>query len=188
MAVCYHSNDNNPGPEEDSISGTRSRQFFRNNIRFIGCPIDPLHYYACIISDNESQGQTTGSGLYEHNETVYFYALPHAGNQFVRWNDNNTDNPRTIILTQDTLFVAFFRSTVGIDDINDHGGYVIASRHLQLTIQGAQQQPIHIYDIMGRHIASVPTQHPDNIVFDLPHSGVYLVRIGQEKPVKVLVR
>ena len=188
-AICYYSDDDNPGPEQDTIQGTRAQHFFRNNIQFIGCPINHDRYYACIISDNENLGTVSGTGLYQHNETILIYALPHTGNQFVRWNDNNTDNPRSIILTQDTLFIAFFHSPVGIDDNHrTNGGYIVTSQHLRITVQGAQQQPIHIYDLMGRHIAGTSAQHPDNAIFDLPHSGVYLVRIGNEKPVKILVR
>ena len=188
MAICYHSTDKNPDPDQDTIKGTKSRHRMRNNIKFTSCPIDPYHVYACIISSNEELGQVTGTGSYTPGETILIYALPHTDSQFIRWQDDNTDNPRSVILTQDTLFVAYFHSTLGITDANQSGGYIVTSHNLRLTIQGVQQQPIHIYDIMGRHIAGISAQHPDNTVFDLPHSGVYLVRIGNEKPVKIFVR
>ena len=37
-----------------------------------------------------------------------FSATSNYGYHFVQWNDNNTDNPRTIELTQDTFFIAEF--------------------------------------------------------------------------------
>ena len=187
-AICYHSTTDNPDPEQDSLVGSRSRYLFRNNIIFIGCPINPDRVYACIISDNDDQGRVTGTGLYNPGEQILVYALPHSGNRFLRWNDNNTDNPRTLLLTQDTLLVAFFQSTLGIADADQTGGYIVTARQLRITVQGAQRQPIHIYDIMGRHIAGISDQHPDIATFDLPHSGIYLVRIGNEKPVKLFVR
>ncbi len=187
-AVCYHSTTDNPDPEQDTIKGTRSFLLFRDNIQFTGCPTYPHHIYACVISDNESLGQVSGTGLYPLGDNILIYALPHTGNQFLRWHDDNTDNPRSVTLTQDTIFIAFFHSTLGIANADQPGGYVITSHHLRLTVQGASQQPIHIFDIMGRHIASLPSQHPDNATFDLPSSGVYLVRVGNEKPVKILVR
>ena len=187
-AVCYYSDNDNPGPEQDTIKGTRQNQLFRDNIQFIGCPIHNNQFYACIISDNESLGQVSGTGLYQPNETFLIYALPHSGNQFVRWNDDNIDNPRSVVITQDTLFIAYFHSPVGISNPDQTAGHIVTTQNLHLTVQGAQQQPIHIFDIMGRHIASTTAQHPAVATFDLPHSGVYLVRIGNEKPVKIFVR
>ena len=187
-SICYHSYNDNPDPEQDTIKGTLTRHLFRDNIRLIGCPIDTNHVYACIISDNESLGHTTGTGLYEPNETLTIYAIPYVHNNFVRWNDNNTDNPRTVILTQDTIFVAYFQHSLGIAPTESAGGYVIATRQLHLTVRGADHQPIHIYDLMGRTVANLPAEHPVEASFNLPHSGVYLVRIGNEKPIKVYVR
>ncbi len=187
-SLCYNSSNIDPDPEQDTIKGTRTNHMFRNNIRFTACPIDPDHVYACIISDNENLGQVSGTGLYQPGETILIYALPHSGSQFSHWHDNNTDNPRSVILTQDTIFIAYFLSTLGIDDDNPAGGYIITSHNLRLTVKGAQQQPIHIFDLMGRHIAGSSAQHPADATFDLPHSGVYLVRIAGEKPVKILVR
>ena len=37
-----------------------------------------------------------------------FYATAYFGFHFVQWSDGNTDNPRTVTLTQDTAFVAEF--------------------------------------------------------------------------------
>ncbi|MBR5353454.1 MAG: T9SS type A sorting domain-containing protein, partial [Bacteroidales bacterium] len=37
------------------------------------------------------------------------------GYRFLRWNDHNTDNPRTVVVTQDTIFTAFFSRQQGID-------------------------------------------------------------------------
>ncbi len=40
--------------------------------------------------------------------TVFIQATPNYGYHFTQWNDGNTDNPRTITVTQDTLFTALF--------------------------------------------------------------------------------
>ena len=39
-------------------------------------------------------------------------AIPAAGNLFVRWNDGNSDNPRTLVVTADTHLVASFALSV----------------------------------------------------------------------------
>ena len=42
------------------------------------------------------------------NDTAIMYATSYGGFQFARWDDGNTDNPRTVIVTSDTLFVAHY--------------------------------------------------------------------------------
>lgn len=42
------------------------------------------------------------------DESVQLTAQPNYGYQFVQWSDGNMDNPRTVILTQDTSFTAEF--------------------------------------------------------------------------------
>ena len=42
------------------------------------------------------------------NDTAIMYASSYAGFQFARWDDGNTDNPRTVVVTSDTSFVAYY--------------------------------------------------------------------------------
>lgn len=52
-------------------------------------------------------GQTTTStGI--GADSITFTAYPHTGLYFARWADGNTDNPRTIWLSQDTTMMAIF--------------------------------------------------------------------------------
>ena len=53
-------------------------------------------------------GNVTGSGVYDYNSQVTVSANAVKGYHFVMWNDGNTNNPRSIILTQDTVFTAIF--------------------------------------------------------------------------------
>lgn len=185
----YYSNDENPGPEEDSISGSHSRNSYRNNIKFSGCPVGNDSYYACIISDNEDFGRVTGEGAYAPNTSITIKAIPSSSQySFKYWNDGNTDNPRTIVLTQDTIFIAHFHSPLSIDEADEQGGFVILSQQLRVTIQGAEQEPIFIYDLMGRLVASSEPHHSDPATFNLPHSGIYVIRVGESKPVKLFVQ
>ena len=92
------------------------------------------------------------------------------------------------MLTSDTVIVAYFTSPLGIEPAGDQPGYVIMSQHQRITIQGAENQPIDIYDLLGRRIASANSRHAANATFQLPASGIYIVCIGHEKPVKLLIR
>jgi hypothetical protein len=44
-----------------------------------------------------------------------------------------------------------------------------------------------IYDLLGRTIAHSGSSHTDPLTFTLPRSGIYIVRIGNEKPVKLIL-
>lgn len=186
LVVNYSSNDENIGPEQDTLSGTRSRLYYRNNFRFTGCPNNNSTVYACIISDNDEQGRVSGEGAYNRNQTIQIFAFPNIGNTFKYWNDGVTDNPRDILLTQDTIFIAYFHSSQGISDTPS--GYLLLTQGLNVTVQGAEQQPIAIYDIMGRPIAQTDHTHTSPATFTLPSQGIYLLRIGNNKPIKLLVK
>ncbi len=188
LSLCYSSNTDPIDPTLDSINGTRELMRYRDNIRFISCIENSDQFYACIISENESMGYVSGEGLYNVNETIQVSAHPYSNYEFLRWNDGNTDNPRQFQITQDTTFVAYFKSLLGIDDAPQSGGFVILSRHLDITVQGAYNQPIAIFDIMGRQVANVGKSHPESVQFRMPQTGVYVVRVGDSNPVKLLVQ
>ena len=66
-------------------------------------------------------GSVTGAGAYIYNKTAQIRAIANTGYQFVKWNDENTDNPRNIIVTQDTSFVAQFVKTSTVTlQVNDN--------------------------------------------------------------------
>lgn len=187
-AITYYGTDRNPGPEQDSIVGSSSRHYFRPNIKLTGCPIDSTHVYACVISNNEYLGHVSGEGLYDINSAITLQAFPNSGIEFSGWSDGNADNPRQVMLDHDTIFVALFHSPVGIHDTAQPAGFTVLSQGLRISIQGADNQPIRIYDLMGCLVASTPASHEASVSYTLPHAGIYLIRVGQQKPAKLLVR
>ncbi len=58
--------------------------------------------------DNVEHGSVTGAGNYNYLTEVTLVANPAYGYHFIRWNDNDTNNPRVFALTQDTSFSAQF--------------------------------------------------------------------------------
>ncbi|MDY6288483.1 MAG: DUF6383 domain-containing protein, partial [Bacteroidales bacterium] len=188
MSLVYSSTNDNPDPYADTIRGSLSRSRFRNNMVFTGCPDNCDKAYVCVIPDNTERGRVTGQGLYDRGETITLHAYPYRGFRFMMWQDNNTDNPRDVIITQDTVFVAYFGTPQGIDDATSAGGCAIITRHLGLTVYGTQGQPVAVYDIMGRTIGQASASHADNLTFTVPQAGIYIVRIGEEKPVKLFIQ
>ena len=51
-----------------------------------------------------------GDSVYYEGDTSKFRAVANEGNRFVCWNDSVTDNPRIVVVTQDTVFTAVFEA------------------------------------------------------------------------------
>lgn len=62
-----------------------------------------------VVSDNPAWGDVTGGGTYYYGDTVVIAATANLGFEFISWDDDNTDNPRTIIVTEDQSYTALFR-------------------------------------------------------------------------------
>lgn len=58
--------------------------------------------------EDPAMGSTGGSGNYQHGTTVQISATPNYGYKFVRWNDGNTENPRTVSVTEAKKYIAVF--------------------------------------------------------------------------------
>ena len=108
--------------------------------------------------------------------TAVINATSNAGYHFDHWSDGNTDNPRTMTLTSDTVVVAYFEEgNTGIDDVDGDGVYVYVTDG-RIVVVGAKGQEVLVYDMMGRPMAN----------HALP-AGVYMVRVGDLPARKVVV-
>ncbi len=70
--------------------------------------LTPNNYTLTLSVNNESMGSVTGGGKYAEGSTITFEAKPVEGYTFVRWSDGNTESSRSVVLTQDYSFTAFF--------------------------------------------------------------------------------
>ena len=71
--------------------------------------IPPVQTYTILVRpENPLLGSTYGSGTYPVNELVTIGANPHQGYHFTGWQDGNADNPRTILVTENTEYIASF--------------------------------------------------------------------------------
>jgi uncharacterized repeat protein (TIGR02543 family) len=78
-----------------------------------------------VLSNNTEWGLVEGSGHFNNGDLCNIVATSKHGYHFVKWNDDNTENPRTIVITQDSTFTATFEpdtfSIVIKTDDNDMG-------------------------------------------------------------------
>ena len=70
-------------------------------------------YTVTVKSNNETWGSVTGSGTYAAGATATLAAVPATDCFFVKWNDDVTDNPRTVTVTKDITYTAYFAEKSG---------------------------------------------------------------------------
>ena len=61
-----------------------------------------------VVSNDADMGMVTGGGVYKKGTTVQLVAKPASGYQFAKWDDGNTDNPRTITVKSNATYTAVF--------------------------------------------------------------------------------
>ncbi len=65
-------------------------------------------YAVTVGVDDASHGTVSGAGQYLYNANAIIYAVGNTGYGFTQWNDGNTENPRTVVVTEDVTFTASF--------------------------------------------------------------------------------
>ena len=65
-------------------------------------------YTVTVTANDPTLGTVMGSGTYPQGATIEISASPNVGANFIGWNDGNTDNPRSIVVTQNMEFTAIF--------------------------------------------------------------------------------
>jgi hypothetical protein len=142
-------------------------------------------FYLTVQSEDANKGTAsiTQANTCDNN-TAVIAATPLAGYQFLQWSDDNTDNPRTLTLTQDTVLTAIFESISGIDD-TQATTFALYPNPVkdELFISGiSENEMVVITDLSGRTVEAKnfsPLQNGNLTinVSHLPH-GIYFVKIG----------
>ncbi|MBQ9417051.1 MAG: formylglycine-generating enzyme family protein [Bacteroidales bacterium] len=83
-------------------------------------------YTIVVRSANEQRGIVSGSGTYQKGDRITISATARSGYHFVQWDDQNTDNPRYIVVSHDATYTALFA-----EDSNDAGDTLAGFIHLQ---------------------------------------------------------
>ena len=91
--------------------------------------ISTTTYTIDVLSANESMGYASGGGTFSSGARITISATPYTGYRFVRWNDGNTSNPRTITVTGNATYIASFEAmpeqyTITVLSANETMGYV----------------------------------------------------------------
>ncbi len=98
---CIHLNPSSfPNPQSVTLSYGRAVRLVIDE-----CLHDIEKY---VVSVSGTNGIVDGGGSYFKNTIINLTATPNTCYRFVQWSDGNTDNPRTIIVTNDATYTAEF--------------------------------------------------------------------------------
>ena len=156
----------------------------------------PQQYLITVNSIDETMGTVTGGGLFDEGTVTTIMATAKPGHQFVQWQDGNNQRIRTITVTSDATYTAYFDYSNGIDDITSADNLKIYTRGNKIVIESTDaikrsgNQAITVYDVMGRIIRTNPsTQSPTNTIeIPVPTTGLYMVKVADYPSRKVIVR
>ncbi|MBO7132760.1 MAG: leucine-rich repeat protein [Bacteroidales bacterium] len=87
-------------------------------------------YTITVLSADETMGTVSEGGVYVEGSQVEISANAAEHYHFVQWNDENTDNPRTITVTSDSTFTATFaidQHTITVESADTSMGTVSES-------------------------------------------------------------
>lgn len=129
-------------------------------------------------------GTVEGGGTYAVNTEVELTAVPTEGFMFERWDDGDIQNPRTVTVTQDTLFTAVFALDTTPTGISEAGRLTFGiapnptGGRLTVTLNESTPCEAEVYDATGRCVLRATLQGPqsDLDVRRLP-AGRYLLRL-----------
>ena len=148
---------------------------------------EPVLTYTVTVLHDGTQGLILGTGTYIAGSIATIAAIPADGFVFVRWSDGTTDNPKEILVDEDIVLAAFFEFT----SINENGLEAIRlypnPANDFLYLEGLEEEcEINIFNALGIKVKAITLQGDAEInIGDLP-TGLYLVRIGSRRTLKLI--
>ena len=135
--------------------------------------------YSLTLICNTSEGTVSGGGVYVEGSTATIQAFPNEGYAFDKWSDENTDNPRTLVMDGNKTLAAFFKGT-GVDENGQANMAVFPNptKH-SIRIEGIEaNSELRIFNVLGELVRVVNAGPDDDIAVGDLAPGLYLIRIG----------
>lgn len=156
-------------------------------------PLAPLRFEVNAVADDAAHGYVTGSGRYYYGDIATLTATPNSGYCFMQWDDGDTNNPRNITVTSDTVMTALFQHNEGFDvpqearlEVNIYPNP--AKGAVTVGIAGASGVVcVSVFDLKGHEVGRYETQDP---VFEFDaggfKTGVYFIRVSTQNNAPVV--
>lgn len=124
-------------------------------------------YTVTIIVDDEEMGTASGGGVYEQDTIVQICATPNEGYSFLKWDDENTSNPREIKVEKDIQFTVFFEKEATTTD-EDEGPASVDSG--EDTVDSVDNSVGNVDDSVGNVDDSENMKLVNRLLFQLEDS------------------
>ena len=150
-------------------------------------------YTITVQSADLTMGTVSGGGQALRGGTLTIRAQGNAGYRFLRWQDGNTDSVRTVTVTGNATYTAYFSETVGIEDVEgyDQSGLRLYPNpaHSSVTVTGLEPgRRIALVDLYGRTLADLHASSTElTIDVSALSPGTYFVRVEGLLARKVVV-
>ena len=143
--------------------------------------INPSGVYYTITTEVNPAGAgvVEGAGIYQEGTQVNLVVLPNSGYEFDFWNDGNRENPRSIVVTDNQAYVAYFKSM----GVNDNETLHLVSfpnpASSSIRIIGLKTaSEVSIFNVYGVLVKTVGIDADGEIGIDGLASGMYIFRCG----------
>lgn len=145
--------------------------------------IMPTIFRLTVAADGGGVG--IGNGLLPAGTVAEIGALSMEGKRFLRWDDGNADNPRTITLTGNMTFTALFE-TLGIQQVDQGLPWTATANGGDIVVGGVQGRQLRIFSADGRQLYG-GLAHSDAVRFRCAAAGVYLVSVDGGAARKIVI-
>ena len=105
----------NQGVATFSVNGSDMAKAFSeiDSITFYRNGTTPTTYYTVTVTANPNNGgSVNGGGSFPSGSTTVISATANTGYHFIQWNDGNTETTRTITVTGNVTYTAYFEADV----------------------------------------------------------------------------
>ncbi|MBR1793217.1 MAG: C10 family peptidase [Bacteroidales bacterium] len=109
--------DTNPASSPRTVRITVRQGDQQHEIRFTQLGMSS-QFEIQVLSDNEDMGTVSGGGSFDEGSEIVLRAIPSDGFLFVRWQDGVTDNPRRVLVSSDSIFIAYWDTTESPEPID----------------------------------------------------------------------
>ena len=137
-----------------------------NGNRTITAYFVPAQFTLSVISSDVNMGTVSGGGNFNYQSTRTIRAIANTGYHFTHWNDGDANNNRTITLTQDTTFTAYFapnQYTLTLQSADESLGIVTGGGeyvyHDTVTISATAIAPHYHFDRWSDNNTENPRQY-----------------------------
>ena len=161
-------------------AGLDGHYWFIDDINIVASAT-PIPHFTLTVSCNPTQGTVTGTGTYLAGSEVTVRAIPYDGYVFDRWNDGNTQNPRTVVVNNDMTLEALFKAT----SVNESGMTTLNvypnPAKETLRIEGIEDNnEVVFYNSLGKMVKTVNASAEQDINISDLAPGFYMVRCGNQ--------